>query len=126
MNLPIVKSDIPSCGAEVIRVCGEGLSLPVDQQSSRCASKSHHRQVEHVVWWWDLIGQHGSPETLKQILIRHEYQKGCRISQRTRKQKCAHLRCVELQNPSRIIALADGDLRHFHAWSFHAGLPCYG
>lgn len=67
MNLPIMKSDIPSCGAEVIQVRGEGLSLPVDEQSSRCASTSHHRQVEDVVWWCYLIRQHSSSETLKQF-----------------------------------------------------------
>lgn len=60
-----MKSDIPRCGAEVIKVSGEGLSLPVDDQSSRCASKSHHRQMEDVVWWRYLISQHSSSETLK-------------------------------------------------------------
>lgn len=65
MNLPIMKSDIPRCGAEVINVSGERLSLPVDDQSSRCSSKSHHRQIEDVVWWWYLISQHSSSETLK-------------------------------------------------------------
>lgn len=65
MNLPIMESDIPRCGAEVIKVSGEGLGLPVHDQSPSCASESHHRQVEDVVWWWVLIGQQSSSETLK-------------------------------------------------------------
>lgn len=37
---------------------------------------------------------------------------------------CAHLRDVELQNPSRVIILLDGDLRYLHTRPLHTGLPC--
>lgn len=69
-----MKSDIPRRGAEVVKISGEGLSLPVDDQSPRCASQSHHRQVEDVVWWRYLVSQRSSSESLKPI--RHEHHKG--------------------------------------------------
>ena len=40
--LPILKGDVPRCRAEIIQISSEGLSLPVDDQSSSCTSKSHY------------------------------------------------------------------------------------
>lgn len=54
-NLPILKGDAPRCGAEIIKASSNWLSLPVDDQSSRYTSESHHREMEKVVWWWYLM-----------------------------------------------------------------------
>lgn len=65
INLPVLETDVPRCGAKIPEVGREGFSLPVDDQTPGRARESGHGQVEDVVWCRYLVGRHSCSRPLK-------------------------------------------------------------
>lgn len=128
MNLPILKGDVARQRAEIVQARCDWIRLPVDDQSPSLTSESRHWQMDDVAWWRYLVRQQGdliltNPCSCNETQVgvwTWVFGHGC-----VKQQQCAaHLGHVELQDPSRVVALLDGDLGDFHARSLQAGLAC--